>query len=49
MIVYDIDEGTVGAITIAADGKTYEFILICEQDSAREAAKAAVESIAPMK
>ncbi len=45
MIVYNIDEDTVGAITIAANGYTYEFIMICEQESAREAAKAAIESI----
>ena len=46
MIVYDIDENTVGAITIAEGGYTYEFIMICEVDSVRDAAKAAIESIA---
>ncbi len=49
MIVYDIDAGTMGAIIIAADGKTYEFIMICEQDSAQDAAKAAIESITALK
>ena len=46
MIVYDIDESTVGAITIVEGGYTYEFIMICEADSAHDAAKAAIESIA---
>lgn len=45
MIVYDTGEGTIGAITILEDGNTYEFIAICEDDSALEAAKAVIESI----
>ncbi len=45
MIVYNIDDDTSGAITITSSGYTYEFIMICEQESARDAAKAAIESI----
>jgi hypothetical protein len=45
MIVYDTGEGTIGAITILEDGKTYEFIAICEDDGAAESAKAIIESL----
>jgi hypothetical protein len=45
MIVYG-DEGRIGAITVAAGGYAYEFIMILAADSARDAAKAAIESIA---
>lgn len=45
MLVYDDGNGRIGAKVIAKSGKTYEFIMICQQDSAREAAKAAIESI----
>lgn len=45
MIVYATEEGTVGAYTMKEDGRAYEFIMICSQDSALDAAKAAIESI----
>jgi len=45
MLVYDSGDGTIGAKTVAKDGKTYEFLMICQKDSARDAAKAAIESI----
>lgn len=45
MIVYGIDENTIGAITVVSGGYTYEFIMMCDLDSAHEAAKAAIESI----
>ena len=45
MLVYDGGDGTIGAKAIAKNGKTYEFIMICLEDSARDAAKAAIESI----
>lgn len=45
MIVYSTEEGTVGAYTMTEDGRAYEFIMIAKQDSALDAAKAAIESI----
>jgi methyl-accepting chemotaxis protein len=45
MIVYTTEQGTVGAYTMKADGRAFEFIMICSQDSALDAAKAAIESI----
>jgi hypothetical protein len=45
LIAYDIDEGTLGAITLHENGKTYEFILICEDDSGLDAARAVIDSI----
>jgi len=45
MIVYATEEGTIGAYTMKEDGRAYEFIMICHQDSALDAAKAAIESI----
>lgn len=45
MLVYDDGNGRIGAKAIAKNGKTYEFIMICLEDSARDAAKAAIESI----
>jgi len=45
MIVYDTGEGTLGALTILEDGKTYEFIAICEDDGAIDNAKAIIASL----
>lgn len=45
MLVYDTGAGTLGAITIARNGSTYEFIAICEDDSRLSQAKAIIESI----